>query len=57
MSSEADARTPDYAAHAPGLPGPLDSDAVEDVVAEHRLEIDQLGLLRQLGVAPGQPKA
>jgi steroid delta-isomerase-like uncharacterized protein len=114
--AEADVRTSDYVAHAPGLPGPLDSDGwtqfiatfsgafpdirltVEDMiaegdmvatrvsfkgthtgefqgipptnkqvtfseitfdrivdgkVAEHWLELDQLGLLRQLGVAPG----
>jgi predicted ester cyclase len=118
--AEADARTPDYVAHAPGLPGPLNSEGwtqfiatfseafpdirltVEDIlaegdmvatrvsfhgthtgefqgipptnkqvafseitldrivdgkVAEHWLELDQLGLLQQLGVAPGEPKA
>jgi predicted ester cyclase len=30
---------------------------VDGKVAEHWLELDQLGLLQQLGVAPGEPKA
>src|SRR5215207_5931025 len=65
--AEADARAPGYVAHAPGLPGPLDSEAWTQFIAsfaeafpdlrlkveEHWFELDQLGLMRQLGVSPG----
>jgi hypothetical protein len=57
---------PNYVAHFPGIPGPLDAEGFTQLVkvfgsafpdshfdvVENSVELDQLGLLQQLGVIP-----